>query len=145
MTLMIREAKPDDADALARLYRQLDADAAVAVSTVERLLREIAAYPSYRAFVAEDDGTIAGTYLLLIMPTLGRRCRPAAVVEDVVVDSALRGRGIGGDMMRHAMEEARSADCYKLVLSSNVSRTDAHRFYESLGFTKHGFSFYIDL
>ena len=47
--------------------------------------------------------------------------------------------------MRYAMDQAREAGCYKLVLSSNMRRERAHAFYESLGFTKHGFSFRVDL
>jgi GNAT superfamily N-acetyltransferase len=145
MSLTIREATPKDARDLARLYRQLDRSAVVEVSTIERLLEEIGRYPSYRAFVAEQDGAVVGTYLLLIVPTFGSRCKPAAVVEDVVVDSELRNAGIGRAMMTHAMGEARAAGCYKLALSSNVARTDAHRFYESLGFSRHGYSFRLDL
>ena len=44
-------------------------------------------------------------------------------------------QGIGRAMMAHALEECRKAGCYKLALSSNVQRANAHRFYESLGFT----------
>jgi GNAT superfamily N-acetyltransferase len=47
-------------------------------------------------------------------------------------------------MMAHALSEARSAGCYKLALSSNRKRTQAHAFYESLGFVQHGLSFVIE-
>jgi GNAT superfamily N-acetyltransferase len=48
-------------------------------------------------------------------------------------------------MMRHAMDRARAADCYKLTLSSNAKRERAHAFYEQLGFARHGYSFLIRL
>jgi GNAT superfamily N-acetyltransferase len=46
-------------------------------------------------------------------------------------------------MMRRAMDECRQAGCYKLALSSNLKREAAHRFYEGLGFEKHGYSFWV--
>ncbi len=48
----------------------------------------------------------------------------------------LRGRGIGARMMDHAAEEARRLGAVKIRLSSNAARTDAHRFYERLGFSR---------
>jgi GNAT superfamily N-acetyltransferase len=58
------------------------------------------------------------------------------MVESVVVDAELRGRGVGETMMRWAMDEARRRGCTMLHLTSNKDRTDAHRFYERLGFAK---------
>ena len=43
------------------------------------------------------------------------------------------------------MAICRQKGCYKMMLSSNLRRTGAHAFYESLGFEKHGYSFRIDL
>ena len=77
----------------------------------------------------------------LIMDKLGKRGTPAGVVEDVAVLPSRQGQGIGRAMMEHARAECRRAGCYKLALSSNLKRTDAHRFYDSLGFERHGFSF----
>jgi len=48
-------------------------------------------------------------------------------------------------MMEHARLLGERAGCYKLMLSSNLRREAAHRFYASLGFEKHGYSFQIDL
>ena len=65
--------------------------------------------------------------------------------EAVAVEPALQSQGIGRQMMHWAMAEARRANCYKLVLSSNQRRDRAHAFYETLGFTRHGYSFYVEL
>jgi GNAT superfamily N-acetyltransferase len=97
--------------------------------------------PNLRVLVAALDGEIAGTYTLLIMDLLAKRGTPAGIVEDVAVLPARQGQGIGRAMMEHARAECRRAGCYKLALSSNLRRTDAHRFYDSLGFERHGFSF----
>ncbi len=62
------------------------------------------------------------------------------------VDPTLRGSGIGAAMMRHAIATAREKGIGLVELSSNKSRTDAHRFYERLGFAKshEGFKMALD-
>jgi len=90
---------------------------------------------------AGGGAEVVGTYVLQIMEKLGKRGTPAGVVEDVAVLPARHGQGIGRAMMEHAREACRAAGCYKLALSSNLKREDAHRFYDSLGFERHGFSF----
>ena len=95
--------------------------------------------------VAEFKGEIAGTYEWLIMDNLAKRGQRSAMVEDVAVTKQHRGRGIGRAMMRHAIELAKEAQCYKLTLSSNLNRDDAHAFYEALGFEKHGYSFRVEI
>ena len=64
------------------------------------------------------------------MEKLGKRGTPAGVVEDVAVLPERHGQGIGRAMMEHAREACRAAGCYKLALSSNLKREDAHRFYD---------------
>ena len=101
-------------------------------------------YPYYRIFVAETGGTIAGTYALMIMDNLAKRGARSGVVEDVAVLPGRQGQGIGRAMMEHARAQCRDAGCYKLSLSSNLNREAAHRFYDSLGFERHGYSFQVN-
>lgn len=147
--LQMRQAVAADLPAVLALYTQpgMD-DQTLTLAQAEAALAEFARYPNYRLFVAcEADGAIAGrivgTYALLIMHNLAHCGAPSAVVEDVVVMAGRQGQGIGRQMMRHAMDEAREARCYKLALSSNGKRVAAHAFYESLGFAQHGLSFVI--
>ena len=79
------------------------------------------------------------------MDNLAHLGTPSAVIEDVPVDPALQGRGIGREMMQFALELAAANGCYKATLSSNLKRGRAHSFYESLGFERHGYSFRIDV
>ena len=60
-----------------------------------------------------------------------------------MVASDARGQGIGRTMMRFAMQRCAARGCYKLALSSHLCREEAHRFYEALGFGKHGYSFLV--
>lgn len=145
---LIRTAADDDLPALLDLYEQagLGQGAHMDLARAQSLLARIRAYPDYRIFVTtEGNRAPIGTYALLIMDNIAHDGRPLAVVEQVVVSRERRGNGIGSHMMRHAMEEARRAGCYKLQLSSHTRFERAHAFYDKLGFTRHGYSFYVDL
>ena len=106
-----------------------------------RAFQQIQADANQRLLVAEAGGRVVGTASLLIVPNLSHQGRPYAIIENVVVDATERGAGYGELLLRHAMEEARRAGCYKLSLTSNKRRADAHRFYGRLGFqaTHEGF------
>jgi GNAT superfamily N-acetyltransferase len=142
----IREAAESDLPEILRLYREAGIDGGRSFTPDEA--REHFAvfrhYPFYKLFVAEADGAIAGTYGLAILDNLAKRGARAGVVEDVAVDPAQQGRGIGKAMMAHAREQCRSTGCYKMTLSSGLPREGAHRFYDALGFARHGYSFLME-
>jgi GNAT superfamily N-acetyltransferase len=102
-----------------------------------------AAAPGSRVFIFSLGGLPVGTYTLFILPLLAHGGAPEALVEDVAVHPEAQGQGIGRRMMEHARQLAREAGCYKLALSSNQRRTQAHAFYERLGFERHGLSFVV--
>jgi GNAT superfamily N-acetyltransferase len=143
--LTIREATRADLPGVLALYAQPDLDngRVLPLQEAESLFARFAQYPDYKLYVAEQDRQIVGTFALLIMDNLGHLGAPSAIIEDVVVDPALHGHGIGQAMMRFAMAKAREKNCYKLVLSSNAKRERAHAFYEQLGFERHGYSFRV--
>jgi GNAT superfamily N-acetyltransferase len=146
MSAHIRPAIEADLPSVLALYAQPDLDNGQVLSEDEAraVFAQFARYPNYRLFVALRDGTVVGTYALLVMHNLAHRGAPSAIAEDVVVDKACQGQGIGRQMMAHALQRAKEAGCYKLALSSNRKRTDAHAFYESLGFQQHGLSFVME-
>lgn len=146
MTLQIRQATQKDIASVLDLYAQPDLDDGQMLSqeAAQEVFAQFSRYPNYRLFVALDGDTVVGTYALLVMHNLAHRGMPSAIAEDVVVAADRQGQGIGRHMMAHAVAEARAAGCYKLALSSNRKRTQAHAFYESLGFAQHGLSFVIE-
>ena len=146
-SIEIRDADDHDLPGVLKLLAEsgIDGGQSFTLDEAREHFARIRRWPNWRLLVAVIDGEIAGSYTLLIMDKLGKRGTPAGVVEDVAVLPSRQGQGIGRAMMEHARAECRRAGCYKLALSSNLKRTDAHRFYDSLGFQRHGFSFLTDL
>lgn len=108
-------------------------------------LAEITADPNQEMIVVEQDGAPVGCFQLSYLPGLMRRGMKRGQIEVVHVAESHRNRGIGGDMMRWAVERCREHGCAMVQLTSNKKRTDAHRFYERLGFLKshEGFKLYF--
>lgn len=146
VTIHIRVATFDDIGSILQIYAQaLDNGKVLPVKQAQEVFLKQQQYPDYKVFVAENNETIIGTFALMIMENMAHLGSPSAVVEDVGVLPAWQGKGIGKIMMEFAMNYAKEKGCYKMSLSSNLRREQAHQFYESLGFTKHGFSFLIKL
>jgi ribosomal protein S18 acetylase RimI-like enzyme len=80
--------------------------------------------------IARVDGEIVGTLTLVLFRTIALR----AQIEDVIVDEAARGRGIGEALTREAIRRAREAGAVTLALTSHPSREAANRLYRRLGF-----------
>ncbi len=143
MEIALREATEVDLPAILSLYAQLGQDDGAVLSLDEagRIFDRMKTYPDYRVYVALLNGRVVGTFTMLIMDNIAHLGARSAILEDVMVEEGLRGQGIGKRMMRYAGSLCREKGCYKMALSSNRNREAAHRFYESLGFALHGYSF----
>lgn len=110
-----------------------------------RALREMQASQVSCTYVAEVDGRVVGTFMLSFLRHLMRRGTLVAQIEAVRIDGPQRGRGLGGKMMRWALDEARRRGCSRVQLTSNLARKDAHRFYQRLGFRGSHLGMKLDL
>ena len=96
-------------------------------------LQEIVSSPACVLFVARVEGRIVGSLTLATFPIpTGVR----AWIEDVVVDSAARGHGVGEALNAAAIEEARRRGAITVELTSRPSREAANRLYLRIGFEK---------
>jgi len=104
----------------------------------EQLLRIVESEAS-TLLIASDESGIIGTLTLAIfrIPT-GTR----AWIEDVIVDSAARGRGVGLLLNEAAIAHARSAGAITVDLTSRPSREAANRLYQRIGFEKRSTNVY---
>ena len=144
--LSIRLALPADVPQLLALYTLLDLEPEpeLPIAQAQARFSELALRPGHAIYVAELERQIVGTFALIFVGGLSHGARDSCIVEDVCVVAEMQGTGIGKQMMDFAMSQCADDACYKLVLSSHIKRGNAHRFYESLGFRRHGHSFLID-
>jgi ribosomal protein S18 acetylase RimI-like enzyme len=94
-------------------------------------LAEIVGNVNCVLFVARVDGDIVGGLTLAMYPLpTGLK----AWIDDVVVDSATRGRGVGEALSRAALDEARRRGAKEVDLTSRPKREAANRLYQRMGF-----------
>jgi GNAT superfamily N-acetyltransferase len=109
---------------------------------VPQHLADLAADPRTCLLVAEQAGAVVGSVLINLCADVMYRGQPFAVLENIIVSAAVRGRGVGVALLAVAERHCRDADCSKIMLSSSASRVDAHRFFSRAGFNgdaKRGF------
>ncbi|MFI9649637.1 GNAT family N-acetyltransferase [Streptomyces sp. NPDC052040] len=108
-------------------------------------LQRVDADPNQHLMVAVRDGRIIGTLQLTIIPGLSRKGATRSIIEAVRIHAEERGSGLGTRLVQWALDESRRQNCQLVQLTSDTSRTDAHRFYKALGFeASHvGFKFQL--
>ncbi|GHE60554.1 GNAT family N-acetyltransferase [Streptomyces vinaceus] len=107
--------------------------------------KRLADDPHQRVVVAVRENRVVGTLQLTIVPGLSRQGATRSIIEGVRVHADERGSGLGTQFIRWAIEESRRENCRLVQLTSDVTRTDAHRFYERLGFTASHVGFKLSL
>jgi len=104
------------------------------LSIYESAGRQMEAQAGNQVLVAVLGAEVVGCLQLIVVPGLARQGALRAQIEGVRVASTHRGQDIGERMFAHAIEAARAAGCRLVQLTTDKRRTDAHRFYERLGF-----------
>jgi GNAT superfamily N-acetyltransferase len=140
----VREATEADLGRIVELFEQgalvEGKEDPADLSPYRAALSEVAQGPG-GVLVAEVGGEVVGVCQLIVFRHLQARGGRCAEVESVHVHPDLRGHGIGRVLMAAAIAQARGLGCYRLQLTSNNARPEAHRFYRGLGFedSHHGF------
>ncbi|MDQ0991847.1 GNAT family N-acetyltransferase [Streptomyces sp. V3I7] len=147
--LEIRAAVADDVAAIVAMLaddplgaqRESPDDLAPYLAALERL----SADPNQRLVVATRESRVVGTLQLTIIPGLSRRASTRSIIEGVRIHADERGSGLGSQLIMWAVDESRAQGCQLVQLTSDASRTDAHRFYERLGFEASHVGFKLQL
>lgn len=135
-TFSLRRARRPDLPAILGLLAddQLRREDGSDLAPYERAFDAIDADPAHLLVAGGFGGAVVATFQLSFLPGLSRRGSWRAQIEAVRVSEDLRGRGLGALMVGWAVGEARAKGCSLVQLTTDKSRTDAHRFYERLGF-----------
>ncbi|WP_026330767.1 GNAT family N-acetyltransferase [Agrobacterium sp. 10MFCol1.1] len=143
-TMSLRKAGPDDLPKLLELYQALNpSDPQLTTQEASTVFVAMLGQPGLTVFFAMEDQEPVATATLLVIPNLTRAARPYAFIENVVTLESRRGRGYGRAVVRHAIETAFAANCYKVMLLTGRQRPEVHAFYESCGFIQNKTGFQI--
>lgn len=125
-----------DLTSLLELYRQLDADDDQSTpEQSEKVWMQIENDPNIQYFGAIENGKVVSTCYAVYIPNLTRGNRGICFIENVVTDKEYRKRGLASKVIDMAVEFAKEHHCYKAILQSGITRTEAHQFYENKGFS----------
>lgn len=95
-----------------------------------------------KILVRDGVKDIGRAYVYIIYNSL--HDAPYGLLEDVFVDEAYRGNGIGSELLRRSVLEAKQCGCYKLIATSRAERENVHEWYGRSGFRKYGVEFRMD-
>ncbi|MGW9244612.1 MULTISPECIES: GNAT family N-acetyltransferase [unclassified Streptomyces] len=147
--LEIRPATPDDLPAVVAMLADdplgAQRESPDDLTPYQEAFRRLADDPNQHVVVAVRQDRVVGTLQLTIIPGLSRRGSTRSIVEGVRIHGDERGSGLGTQLIQWAVDESRRQNCQLVQLTSDVTREDAHRFYERLGFTASHVGFKLAL
>ncbi len=134
---MIREIEPEELDSLLSLYAQLHPnDEAAPRERIEAVWQAVLSDPRQHIIVAESEGKIVASCVVVIVPNLTHSAHPYAVVENVVTDAGSRRQGWATRCLDYAKQLAVREGCYKMMLLTGSKEEDTLRFYERAGYNR---------
>ncbi len=119
---------------LSQLLEVAHGEGDIPPSQVEDNLSQILDNPAYLILLAEEEGNIVGLINVHFRNTLFHP-GPSALIDELVVDTRFRGRGIGTALIESAIEEAKRRGCVEIEISTESDNTSAIEFYKKRGFT----------
>ena len=138
--MQLKEATQQAVDELTALGRTLhDDDRTMMLADLTELVRDDTAI----LMVVKDNGHIIGMATLYLILKIGKY---NSLLEDVIVDSAYRGQGLGEKLVRAVIDAGKSRGITSVTLTSRPERVAAHKLYEKIGFkTKETDVFKLDV
>lgn len=144
MTIQILSAREERAPEIAALCATLGYEATAQEVTAR--LHQILSSPDHKFLVAQVEGRIVGFchgYKRVLVEV------PEAIeIGGLVVNETMQHQGVGSDLVAAMEDWAREVGIKLMVLSSNTKRTEAHKFYEHLGYVilkqQHAFQKKLD-
>jgi GNAT superfamily N-acetyltransferase len=132
----IRRAEMADATALADLMTQLGYP--TRASEMEMRMETIFADKNYATFVAVSAGKVSGMIGTFTCYSFEHN-NPGGRILALVVSENARGRGVGHALIAAAEADFAQRSVRRVAVNTRFERTEAHEFYEGVGYTKNGF------
>jgi GNAT superfamily N-acetyltransferase len=145
MKVLVKPIALDELSGVARLYEELTGRP-TDLGKMEQSFSWMQSNPDYVVLGAKLSGVMVGTLLGIVCRDILGECRPFMVVENVVVSGSQRRQGVGKALMEKIEEIATERNCLYIMFVSSSVRTDAHQFYESIGYQSdfvQGFKKYL--
>ncbi len=138
--IKIRPCQKEDLPAVLGLMQQLGefahGDNQFNLEHLQNLLDEMNAAPAaYHNLVCEDDGQVCGFLSLVFYRSFFHRTG-TALINELVVDQNRRGSGLGRQLIRAAIAEARARSMDEIEVGTEVTNLSAQQFYNKNGFTE---------
>lgn len=133
-----REATLEDMEGIGRLYLQLSRNDNGLSPKYRDIFAQMQSDSGYHLLVAvNEDNQVVGSILGIVCKSLVDHYESFLVVEDVIVDDTIRRAGIGRALFEKIERIADENMCAYSILVSSGYRTEAHRFYENMGYSEN--------
>lgn len=137
MSYCIREVNSNDLNELLHMYLSLHEDSVPQNSEhLSCLWHEILSDKNYHILVYELDGKIVSSCTVVIIKNLTHGQRSYALIENVVTLKQFRGHGFATALLNEAVNIAKNAGCYKIMLLTGSKEETTLHFYEKAGFNR---------
>ena len=132
----IRRIATDELGQLLALYQHLHPqdEPLPDTATIESIWRELMANPRYQYLGVFREDRLVASCTLTLVPNLTHGCKPYGLIENVVTHADYRQRGLGKSLLRHTLEQAWAAGCYKVMLLTGRKDEATLGFYAAAGF-----------
>ncbi len=131
-SIKLRQFAPEDIVQVVDLLQSVSVYRPDSVQILELARLFVGHEDSYACVVVQGDRVLGFGSLFILRRIRGGR---SAIIEDVVVDAELRGRGIGRLVVTDLVAQARTRGCFKVSLEASDT---ALAFYEACGFSFGG-------
>ena len=141
----IVQVQKNDLPDLSQLHEELS-DMKSNFSKIEANFALMIRNDYYHLIGAKIDKRLVGSLMGILCLDLVGECRPFMIIENVIVSSDYRNKGIGKALLNEIEMIAKKLNCYYIFFVSGDNRKEAHRFYESVGYNNDkvkGFKKYL--
>ena len=133
MHVKIKRLTESDLSALAELFRQFWNEGSSA-EKMKSTFSRLSANPAYILLAARQDGCMVGFAMGIVCEELYGECKPFMVIEDLIVDRSHRRTAVASGLMRRLERYAVAHDCCQIMFVTESNRTEALKFYQSMGY-----------